>query len=96
VRVIIRWKAGPRRARKDGAERGAVAVASALLTPAAAMAAVIGILRIASDLHLAGSFVFVSGFFSHWQVWLGAAALLQLCSRALNRYGARSGRASTS
>jgi hypothetical protein len=25
--------------------------------------------------------------FSHWQVWLGAAALLQVVSYLLNRYG---------
>jgi len=29
----------------------------------------------------------IHGLFSHWQVWLGAAALLQLCSYALSRYG---------
>jgi|SRR5579863_8851179 hypothetical protein len=67
---------------------------SALLTPAAAMASVLGIWRIAADLNWAGQFAITSGFFSHWQVWLAAAALLQLGARILNRY-AHSGEPAT-
>ena len=33
------------------------------------------------------SFAIPSGLLSHWQVWLGGAALLQFCAYALNRYG---------
>lgn len=58
-----------------------------LLKPAALMATVLGCWRIASDFNWTGGFAIASGPFSHWQVWLGAAALLQLCSSALNRYG---------
>jgi hypothetical protein len=61
--------------------------AAALLTPAALMASVLAAWRIAADLNFAGSFAIASGLFSHWQVWLAAAAVLQLCSRVLNRYG---------
>lgn len=60
---------------------------AALLTPAALMASVLAAWRIAADLNFAGSFAIATGFFSHWQVWLGAAIALQLCSRVLNRYG---------
>ena len=58
-----------------------------LLAPAAVMALALGCWRIAADLSWASSFAIPSGLFSHWQVWLGAAAVLQLCSRILNRYG---------
>lgn len=60
---------------------------AALLTPAALMASVLAAWRIAADLNFASRFAIPSGLFSHWQVWLGAAILLQLCSRMLNRYG---------
>ena len=51
--------------------------------------------RIAADLNWTNSFAISSGLFSHWQVWLGAAVALQVCSRALNRYG-KSGDPATS
>jgi len=58
-----------------------------LLTPAAVLATVLGLWRIAADLNWTGSFAISTGLFSHWQVWLGMAVLLQLCARLLNRYG---------
>ncbi|HWB86987.1 MAG TPA: hypothetical protein VG675_22785 [Bryobacteraceae bacterium] len=60
---------------------------AALLTPAAVMASVLGVWRIAADFNWAKSFAIPSGLFSHWQVWLGGAAVLQFCSYMLNRYG---------
>ena len=50
-------------------------------------ALVLAIWRLGADLNLTGSFAIPSGLFSHWQVWMGAAVLLQVCSLALNRYG---------
>jgi hypothetical protein len=50
-------------------------------------AAILGAWRLAADLNWTGDFVIGSGFFSHWQVWLVAAALLQTASRLLYRYG---------
>jgi hypothetical protein len=93
--VRIRFTTGPHVGRKRGKNRRAAAVVAALLTPAAALAAVLGLWRIAADMKWAGNFAIPSGFFSHWQVWLGAAALLQLCSRMLNRYGRSGDRAAT-
>ena len=58
----------------------------AIMTPAALMALVLAAWRIAADLNWTKSFAIDSGPFSHWQVWLIAAALLQLGSRLLNRY----------
>lgn len=57
-----------------------------LLTPVALLATVLGLWRIAADMNWTGSFAITEGFFSHWQVWLGAAFVLQLCASLLNRY----------
>jgi hypothetical protein len=65
-----------------------------LLRPAALAASVLGLWRLAADFNWAGGFAISSGLFSHWQIWLGGAAVLQLCSYALNRYG-RGGRAAS-
>jgi hypothetical protein len=95
MRVRIRFARRSKTAAKRGRnQRIAVAVA-ALLTPAAAMAAALGFWRIAADLSWANSFAIPSGVFSHWQIWLGAAAGLQFCSRVLNRYGKGAGRAAS-
>jgi hypothetical protein len=59
----------------------------ALMTPAAVMASVLGVWRLAADMKLTGEFAIASGLFSHWQVWFLFAALLQGCAWALNRYG---------
>jgi hypothetical protein len=88
--VRIRFAKGPRlRIRRNGNRKIAIA-AGALLTPAALIASVLAAWRIAADLNVANRFAIPSGLFSHWQVWLGAAIGLQLCSRMLNRYGNRS------
>jgi hypothetical protein len=60
---------------------------AALLTPIGLIAFVLAIWRVAADLNWANSFAIPSGLFSHWQVWLGAAALLQVVSYLLDRYG---------
>jgi hypothetical protein len=85
--VRIRFATGPKIARKRGSNRRFAAAAAVLLTPGSAVAAALAIWRLAADLNVAKSFAIPSGFFSHWQVWLGAAILLQTCSRVLNRYG---------
>ena len=64
-------------------------VLASLLTPAAFLAAVLGIWRIAADLGIAGSFAIDEGLFSHWHTWFGMAAALQVCAHLLNRYGKR-------
>jgi len=85
--VRIRFRKGPRLVRKRGRNRKFALATASLLTPAAAMAAILGLWRIAADLNWASRFAISTGFFSHWQVWLGASILLQLCSHYLNRYG---------
>lgn len=93
--VRIRFGRGPKVGIKRRKNQRFASVLAALLTPAAAMACALAIWRIAADLSWTASFAISSGLFSHWQVWLGAAVLLQLCSRFLNRYG-KGGDAATS
>ena len=88
--VRIRFRRGPKVAKdRRSNQRIALAIA-ALLPPLALTAGLLGAWRIAADLKWAASFAITSGIFSHWQVWMGAAAFLQLCSYALNRYGKNS------
>jgi hypothetical protein len=85
--VRIRVRLEPELARKLAHVRGLAWAVGALLTPAAVMALVLGCWRLAADLNLAGQFAISGGLFSHWQVWVGLAVLLQTCASRLNRYG---------
>ena len=85
--VRIRFGKGLKLGRKRQKNKRFALVLAALLPPSALAAGLLAAWRIAADLNLAGSFAISSGVFSHWQVWLGAAVALQLCARALNRYG---------
>jgi hypothetical protein len=93
--VRIRLGKGYKILRKRGKKRRVALTLAALLTPSAAVAGVLAAWRVAADLNWTNSFAIPTGLFSHWQVWLGAAILLQLCSHLLNRYG-RGGDAATS
>lgn len=89
MRIRIRIGQGPRIHKKEGKNRHLAVGAAALLTPAAVMAAILGVWRICADIGITGAFAISTGLFSHWQVWLGIAALLQLLALALNRYGVK-------
>ena len=85
--VRIRFAKPPGRdVRRAQNQRMAQGIA-VLLKPAALTAFAVGFWRIAADLHWTSSFAIPAGLFSHWQVWLGGAALLGICSHILNRYG---------
>jgi hypothetical protein len=60
---------------------------ASLLAPTALMALALAVWAIGADLNLTSTFAIDSGWFSHWQVWMGVAAVLEFCSFALNRYG---------
>ncbi len=91
--VRIRFgKTAKSQAKRKKNRRMALAAAG-LLTPAAVLASVLGLWRIAADLTWAGSFAIPSGPFSHWQTWIGAAVSLETCARLLTRYGKREDRA---
>ena len=88
--VRIRFGKGSKLGRKRQQDRRLALILAVLMPPSALAAGVLAFWRIAADLKWANSFAISSGIFSHWQVWLGAAVALQMCARALNRYG-RSG-----
>ena len=85
--VRIRFGRRPNPLQRRRKKQRFAAALAALLTPAAVMAAALAMWGIAAGMNVAGSFAIATGFFSHWQVWLGTAIGLQVCSRALNRYG---------
>jgi len=85
--VRIRFGRGLRVQRRKGKNRRAALALGSLLTPAAVMASALGVWRLGSDLQIAGSFAIPSGIFSHWQVWMACAFVLQRCAWVLNRYG---------
>jgi hypothetical protein len=85
--VRIRFSKGSTLGRKRPQNRRMALVVAALLPPSALAAGILAIWRIAADLKWTSSFAIPSGIFSHWQIWMGAAVSLQMCARALNRYG---------
>ena len=87
MRIRIRLGKASKVARFRRAHRRLALMFAELLTPAALMAGVLALWSIASDFNWTNRFAIASGLFSHWQVWLAAAIVLALCSRALNRYG---------
>jgi hypothetical protein len=84
--VRIRFRRGPKVARQRRAGRQLAIGIASLLPPLAFTAGVLAAWRIAADLKLAGSFAISTGLFSHWQVWMATAILLEVCARVLNRY----------
>lgn len=87
MRVRIRLGKGPSIERRAGKNRHLAAATAALLTPASVVAAVLGVWRICADIGLAGHFAITEGLFSHWQVWIAIASLLQFGASLLSRYG---------
>jgi len=85
--VRIRFARGPKVGRKRRKNKRVALAVAAILPPTAFTALVLALWRIAADLNWTSSFAIPSGIFSHWQVWLAGAIALQLCARALNRYG---------
>ena len=89
MRVRIRFGKGLRVGKARRKNRRVALAVSALLTPAAFLASVLALWRVAADLSFTAKFAITSGVFSHWQVWMVVAAVLQTCSRMLARYGKR-------
>lgn len=93
--MVVRIRVRPARVRITG-WRGLALAASSLLTPAVAAALALAIWRLGEDLKLMGHFFIREGLFSHWQVWLLLAILLQFLSSALARFGQARGSPDTS
>jgi hypothetical protein len=87
--VRIRFGPGAKVGRQRRKNRRLALAAAALLTPAALMALVLGLWRIAADLAWTREFAIREGPLSHWQVWIACAVVLQIINWLLNRYGQR-------
>jgi hypothetical protein len=90
--IRIRLRRGPAIRRKRGKDRKLALALGSLLTPLAVMATGLAAWRLGADLNWTGQFAIADGLFSHWQVWVAMAAILQSGATLLIRYG-RSGTA---
>ena len=93
--VRIQFGKGPRVAKTKGKNRRLALLVAALLTPVCLLSFVLAVWRVAADLNWAYSFAIPTGLFSHWQVWLAGAVVLQGCAHLLNRYGQGGGQAAS-
>jgi hypothetical protein len=91
--VRIRFDKGSVIGKRRRESRRAALALAALLDPAAVMALALGLWGIAAELSWVSSFAIPSGLFSHWETWMAAAAGLEFCAVALNRYGKSGGAA---
>jgi hypothetical protein len=85
--IRIRLSDGPRVRRNQRKNQHLALGLAALLTPVAVMAIVLALWRISADLRATGEFPISVGLFSHWQVWITGAAILESLAIILNRYG---------
>ena len=85
--VRIRLGEGPRVRQKRRKNQHVALAFAALLTPAAVMAFVLAFWRLTADFKAVGQFPIADGLFSHWQIWIAGAAILQVGAILLNRYG---------
>lgn len=74
-------------------QRGVALTASQWTTPLSVAASVFAFWRLGSDIDESVRFAISGGLFSHWQVWLAMAVLLQIVGSMLARYGRGDGAA---
>ena len=89
--VRIRFGRGPLVTRRSGKNSRIARLASSLLTLGSLACFSLGAWRIATDLGLAGDFVFGDGIRSHWQVWIGAGTGIQYTAWQLLKYARAAG-----
>lgn len=85
--VRIRLSLGPTIAQKQRKNRHVALAMASLLMPITVLAYVLAFWRLTADFKATNQFPITDGIFSHWQVWMAAAAVLQLIVLFLNRYG---------
>jgi hypothetical protein len=93
MKLRIRLQVGPAFEKQLARNRQFASVLATFLTPLAIMALALGVWRLGSDLKWTGEFAISRGIFSHWQVWLAMAGLIETCAAILNRYGRGGGEA---
>ena len=85
VRVRIRWG---RVRMQSGARPGVLLSAFGRgLSLASAVALLAALWRLGNDLNRTERFAISQGLFSHWQIWLALAILLQIAATILQRSG---------
>jgi hypothetical protein len=67
--------------------REAARAVASMLSPAASIALVLGFWRLSADLGWTGKFAISNGLFSHWQIWLAMAIVLEVLSSTILRAG---------
>ncbi len=84
--VRIRFGGGRPVEGRSGKNSRVARISASVLTLIAICLASFGMWRLAEDLGWAGNFIIAEGLLSHWQVWLGAAGLLQFAAWRLLQY----------
>jgi hypothetical protein len=84
--VRIRFGRGPVVSQRPGKNSRLATLTASLLTLVSISCGSLAAWRIGKDLDWAGDFVFSNGFLSHWQVWMGAAIIVQYLGWRLSRY----------
>jgi hypothetical protein len=87
--VKIRLSYGSTTRKTTAVNRQAALAVSSLMTPVAVMAGALACWRIAADLRWAGEFAIPKGLFSHWQVWIAVAIVVQFAAYLLHRFARR-------
>jgi|SoiMethySBSTD1v2_1073268.scaffolds.fasta_scaffold1614361_2 hypothetical protein len=91
MNVRIRLPRGVPIDSKTGKNRHMALTFATLLVPAAMMASVLALWRLASDVSATNEFAISEGILSHWAPWAVIAIALAVAAQRLNHYG-RSGR----
>ena len=84
--VRIRFGRGRPVEGRSGKNSRVARIGASVLSLIAICLASFGVWRLAEDLGWAGDFIITEGLLSHWQVWLGAAGLLQFTAWRLLNY----------
>lgn len=87
VRIRLRYEHAVRRT--VALNRQAALIASSLMTPLALMAWALAGWRLLADLKITGEFAISQGLFSHWQVWIAIAIVVQFAAFLLHRFARR-------
>ncbi len=86
MRVRVRVNLGQLRSLRELVTLDFVPRLRRWLNPVSAVALALALWRLAYDLHWTGRFAISGGLFSHWQVWMGLALLLQVLDTMLGRH----------
>lgn len=87
MKIKLRFPPGATVKQASGKNRHVALAVAALMTPATLVMSVMALWRLGSDLQMMTEFPITEGVWSHWQMWLAAAAASQVATVLLNRYG---------